>query len=89
MAITYIKMDEDTWIAYDSETKKSTTLIKSDLRALLTFNETRLAEIPTDISDAMLLAWARENYVGFDYSAERADLVAKIEDITAILRNLV
>jgi hypothetical protein len=55
--------------------------LKEERRAI----EEKLAAIPEEPDDKMLLAWAREYYPRMDYGAERAALEARLSEIITAL----
>lgn len=85
MAITYFKVDEDTHIEYNSETRATRALRKSELRAELQFLRDQLASLPPPVTNAELLAWARANYPQSGQEQSRQQIKARIDEIQAAL----
>ena len=88
MSIAYFKKNigDDVLICqYDDETMASTLYRKSVLTAEKRAAEDRLAAIPTQPTNAQLLAWAKEHYPQMDYGPEIASLEAIIAKNAAIL----
>lgn len=86
MAIVYIKVDEDTQIAWDDTTRTPRAVMKSALRQELEFLRAQRDALPGQPTNAELLAWAKENYPLYnEVERSRTQIRARIDEIQATL----
>lgn len=86
MSAQYVELEPGKWVK--TENTKAEVLFTSLLQIELSNINERLAEIPADLSDEELLAWAKLNYPAMDYSKERDALSARREAIEVDLSNM-
>lgn len=79
----YIKVDNDKFIEYNEDNNSARVIIKSEVERQLSQVNDRLKEIG-EITDEVLLEWARENYPNIPKAAEKTNL----ESISLELNNL-
>lgn len=82
-----IKIDENTYVKYDEETKRSETIDVLYLNEKKAEIETRLAEL-NDFTDENLLAWAKKNYPTPEGLKEKEQLERELENITNSLNEI-
>lgn len=85
MSTQYVELEPGKWVK--TENLKAEVLVVADMESELSRINTRLAEIPADLTDAELLAWAKLNYPAMDYSRERASLEARRDVLEVDLSN--
>lgn len=83
---TYLEVDLDKWVKIENE--RATVLFPVSLQEELAVVNQRLSELPPEPSEAELLAWARLNYPGIDYSRERGILEARRMELDIDLTNM-
>lgn len=86
MSTQYVELEPGKWVK--TENTKAEVLFTSLLQTELSNINERLAEIPADLSDEELLAWAKLNYPAIDYSNERAFLTSRRDAIEVDLSNM-
>lgn len=86
MSAQYVELEPGKWIK--TENTKAEVLFTSLLQIELSNINERLAEIPADLSDEELLAWAKLNYPAMDYSKERESLTTRRDVIEVDLSNM-
>ncbi len=86
MSTHYVEIEPGRWVR--TEGTKADVLIVADLQTELSEINARLAEIPADLTDDELLAWAKLHYPAMDYSKERETLNTRRDAIEADLSNM-
>lgn len=79
----YIKVDNDKFIEYNEDNNSARVIIKSEVEGQLSQVNDRLKEVG-EITDEVLLEWARENYPNIPKVVEKTNL----ESISLELNNL-
>jgi hypothetical protein len=79
----YIKVDNDKFIEYNEDNNSTRVIIKSEVEGQLSQVNDRLKEVG-EITDEVLLEWARENYPNIPKVVEKTNL----ESISLELNNL-
>lgn len=86
MSTHYVEIEAGKWVRTDGT--KADVLVLADLQTELSQINARLSQIPADLTDEELLAWAKLNYPAMDYSKERDALSARREAIEVDLSNM-
>ena len=82
----YLQIESDKWTKVDGE--KAEILHPTELQNELVKINSRLNDIPPSPTDEELLAWAKLNYPGMDYSKEKESLVSRKSQIEVDLSNM-
>lgn len=85
MSAQYVDLGNGKWIK--TENLKAEVIIVANMQEELSRINARLAEIPADLTDEELLAWAKLNYPAMDYSRERVSLQERKNEIEVDLSN--
>lgn len=86
MSTHYVEIEPGRWVR--TEGAKAEVLVVADLQTELSEINARLSEIPADLTDDELLAWAKLNYPAMDYSKERQALTTRRDAIEVDLANM-
>lgn len=82
-----LKIDKNTYVKYDDDTKRATVIDVLSLNEQKTQIETRLAEL-NDFSDEDLLSWAKKNYPTPNMIIEAGHLQDKLTEINNTLEQI-
>lgn len=83
----YIKLTDDKFIEYNSDTDKTRVIVKSEVEEQLAGMQAHLKELP-EVTDKYLLEWARENYPRIEAVKERELTLKDISNLQTLLENL-
>jgi len=81
MSFEYLSVDQDKFVKCDVERKVAIVLSISELQEEYRNVLKEIEDLPPPVSDADLLAWARQHYPGVDYEPRRAFLEARKTEI--------
>jgi hypothetical protein len=87
--IKYIKLETGVFAKYDTETKQAQVLVKAELQKQIDFLQAQLASLPAPVTNAELLAWAKENFPSSGTEVSRQGIKAQIAEIKAQIEEMI
>jgi hypothetical protein len=81
----YFKVDDDTQVEFDADSRQARTVRKSALRDEIAFLRAQLTALPAPVSNTELLAWAKANYPQSGQEQSGTAIKALIDEIQAAL----
>lgn len=77
---------EGAWLRYDDVTGAATVLVRAELRQRRTFLRDQIAALPSNPTNAELLAWAKANYPALSETERSRTLIqAELDAVNADL----
>lgn len=79
-------IEDGAWLRYDDATGQATVLNRKELRTQRTFLSDQLKALPSNPSNAELLAWAKANYPALSEAEQSRRLIqAQLDAVNADL----